>query len=172
MALGTAAQAQEGGFKVGIHGGLPIGDAGDFYAYNVGLDVAYLWPVADGLTVGVTTGYTHFGAKDVDDVIDDQIGGEWGDLFEMFFDDVEIIEDGGFIPVAATATYSLTESLFIGADLGYAIYAGSGEGDGGVYYQPKFGWQSETFEVFASYKGISQDGISISTVGLGAAYKF
>lgn len=172
MALGTAAQAQEGGFKVGIHGGIPIGDAGDLFAYNVGVDVAYLWPVADGLNVGVTTGYTHFGAKDAEDILDDEIGGGFGEFFEDFLDDVEVYDDAAYIPIAATAIYSLSDSFFIGADLGYGIYAGSGEGDGGVYYQPKVGWQSESIEVFASYKGISVDGISLSTIGVGAAYKF
>jgi len=173
MALGTAAQAQDSGIKVGIHLGLPIGDAGDFYSFNAGADIAYLWNVAEGLNVGVTTGYTHFVAKDADEVAEDLGGPGLEDLFEdLLGDDVRIFDDAGFIPVAATATYSLSDSFFIGADLGYAIYAGSGEGDSGVYYQPKFGWQSESIEVFASYKGIAVDGITLSTVGIGAAYKF
>ena len=56
-------------------------------------------------------------------------------------------------------------------DLGYAIYAGSGDGDGGVIYQPKFGYQNEKIEVYASYKGISNDG-TLSSLNLGFNYKF
>jgi len=163
MAFGFAAQAQDGSFTAGIHVGAPIGDAGDVSSFNFGVDVAYLWNVADDFKVGATTGYTHFLGKDIDETIITPAG-------PMTFS--AKVKDFGFIPVAATAKYSLTESFFVGADLGYAIYAGSGDGDGGFYYQPKVGYQMETIDVFASYKGISQDGVTISTVGVGAAYKF
>jgi len=164
MAFGFAAQAQDGGFTAGIHLGAPIGDAGDASSFNFGADVAYLWNVADDFKVGATTGYTHFLGKDVDVTYFDPV---FGSITAS-----ATVKDFGFIPLAATAKYSLTESFFIGADLGYAIYAGSGDGDGGVYYQPKVGYSMETIDIFASYKGISRDGTSISTVGVGAAYKF
>ena len=50
--------------------------------------------------------------------------------------------------------------------------SGDGDGDGGVYYQPKVGYQMEMIDIFASYKGIAVEGTSISTVGIGAAFKF
>ncbi|MCC9071536.1 hypothetical protein LNQ49_08085 [Flavobacterium sp. F-65] len=56
-------------------------------------------------------------------------------------------------------------------NLGYAIYAGSGDGDGGVIYQPKFGYQTEKFEVYAAYKGISADGGTVSSINVGFSYK-
>lgn len=172
MALGTAAQAQdEGGFKVGIHAGLPMGDAGDFYSFNAGVDVAYMFPISDEFLLGVTTGYSYFGGKDVDAVITGLEGFEGIPGFEAFTAKVEKM-NAAFIPVAAAAKYSISESIFVGADLGYALYVGDGEGDGGFLYQPKVGWQSESIEVFASYKGIAVEGTSISTVGIGAAYKF
>ena len=156
MAFGFAAQAQdEGGFRVGIHAGMPMGDAGDLYTFNAGADVAYTWAVADQFTAGVTTGYSYFAVEEID----------MGPLGSVKV-------NGAFIPVAATAKYSLTDSFFVGADLGYALYSGDGDGDGGVYYQPKVGYQMEMIDIFASYKGIAVEGTSISTVGIGAAFKF
>ncbi len=163
MAFGFAAQAQEGGFQAGVHVGAPIGDAGDVSSFNFGVDVAYLWPVADNFAAGVTAGYTHFLGKDVDETID--IGG--GPMTVSY-----TVEDFGFIPVAATAQYSF-DAFFIGADLGYAIYAGSGDGDGGVYYQPKVGYHiAEKLDLSVGYKGISSDGTTLSAITVGAAYKF
>lgn len=148
------ANAQEAGFKAGIHAGIPMGDAGDFYSANFGLDVAYMWPVADKFAAGVTTGYSYFSGKS----------------FDTGFGEVKV--NGAFIPVAASGQYSFTENIFGGADLGYAVYSGDGDGDGGFYYQPKVGYQTTKIEVYAAYKGISVEGGSVSTVGLGFNYKF
>ena len=155
FAFGFAnAQDDEGGFKAGIHVGLPMGDAGDFYNLNVGVDLAYMFPVAEGFVAGVTTGYSYYSGKEFD----------YGFGAEKF--------NGAFIPVAATAQYSLSETFFLGLDLGYALYVGDGEGDGGLYYQPKVGYQMEKIEVYLGYKGIAVEETSISSVNIGAAYKF
>lgn len=144
------ANAQDGGFKAGVHAGLPIGTAGDVYAFNFGVDAAYMWNVSDKFEAGVTTGYSYFSGKD-------------------FFG---IKLNGAFIPVAASGQYKVSDNLFLGADLGYALYAGDGTGDGGLYYQPKFGYSAEKYEVYLGYKGVSVTGGSIATVGVGFNYKF
>lgn len=157
MAFGFA-NAQEGHFKIGAHTGLVLGDLKDSYSANLGIDVAYLWNVADKFSVGATTGYTTYFSKTY----------KYNDGFTSF----EIKGDNaGFIPLAGTAQYSLTDNLFVGADLGYAIYAGSGSGDGGLLYQPKFGYQNEKIELFAAYKGISDD-LTLSSINIGFNYKF
>lgn len=148
------ANAQDGSFKLGAHVGLPTGDMKDAYSVNLGIDAAYMWNVADKFSAGVTTGYTTYLGK----TIDSGFGS-----FE--------VPNAGFIPLAATGQYSLTDDLFLGADLGYAIYAGDGDGDGGFLYQPKFGYQTEKFEVYAGYKGISNNG-TLSSINLGFNYKF
>lgn len=145
LAFGFA-KAQDGSFKVGAHVGVPIGDFGDVSSTNLGVDAAYTWNVADKFDAGVTTGYTSYFAK----------GG--GDGF-------------GFIPVAGTAQYAVADNLFLGLDLGYAIYAGSGNGDGGVLYQPKFGYKADKFDIYAGYKGISRDGVTVSSLNLGISFK-
>lgn len=153
------ANAQEGGFKVGVNAGMPIGTAGDAYSFSGGIDAAYMWNIADKFNVGATTGYTYFAGKSIT-------------IPAGFFGTTTIKSNGGFIPVAGTAQYSLTDNLFVGTDLGYAVYAGDGNADGGVYYQPKFGFQTEKIELYAGYKGIAVTGGSIASVGLGFNYKF
>jgi hypothetical protein len=157
MAFGFA-NAQDGHFKVGAHVGLPTGDAGDGFSVNLGVDAAYLWNVADKFSAGFTTGYTTYIAKSVHY----DFGATEGDLKGP---------NAGFIPVAGTAQYSISDNLFVGGDLGYAIYAGSGSADGGFLYQPKFGYQNDKIELFAAYKGISNDG-TLSSINIGFNYKF
>ena len=149
--------AQEGGFKAGVHFGMPMGDFKDAYGLNYGLDVAYLWNISDDFKVGATTGYSSYSGKTEETTVA-------GFTLEVEY------EDFSYIPVAGTAQYSLTDNLFLGADLGYAV--ATGEGDGGFLYQPKFGYQAEKFEAYLAYKGISADGGTLSSLGLGFAYKF
>lgn len=159
MAFGFA-NAQEGQFKIGVHAGLPLGDIKDSYSVNLGFDAAYLWNVADQFKAGVTTGYSAYLGKT------EKYDNGFGNYVE------EKAQTMGFIPVAGTAQYSLSDNLFVGADLGYAIYAGEGDGDGGFLYQPKFGYQTEKIELYAGYKGISVDGGTVSSLNLGFNYKF
>lgn len=147
------AQDSEGGFKIGAHAGIPMGDAGDIYSANFGADVAYMFPIDDSLLLGVTTGYSYYSGK----------------AFDTGFGEVKV--NGAFIPVAGAAHYSLNDSWFLGADLGYALYSGDGDGDGGFYYQPKIGYQTGSMEFFVGYKGIAVSGTSVSSVGAGVAFK-
>ncbi len=157
FAFGFAnAQDDDGGFRVGIHVGLPMGDVKDISSFNAGIDLAYMWSVGDGFEVGVATGYDNwFGSEE-----------DFGPITVEY-------EDAAFIPLAGALKYSVTENFFVGADLGYAFYAGSeDDAEGGFYYQPKVGYQLPAIDIFVGYKGISQDGMTASAVTLGAAYKF
>ena len=152
-----AMSAQEGGFSLGLHAGIPMGDIKDSASANYGVDVAYMWPAGEGFSIGLASGYTNYAAKEYD--LGYGLGKIKGD-------------DAGFIPLAGAARYGLTENFFIAADLGYAFYTGKGDSNGGFYYQPKVGYDFKPFEIFVSYKGISVDGGTFSSVNLGAAYKF
>lgn len=149
----TGLKAQSTGFEAGAFIGFPIGDAGDVSSLNFGINAAYYWTVAESFQAGLTAGYDHWTAKE------HEIG-----TIKVKGD------DAGFIPIAATAKYDFG-GFFGGLDLGYAIYAGSGGGDGGFYYRPRVGWNNTSFNVYGFYKGISNDG-SISSLGLGFDYKF
>tara|TARA_R110002073_G_scaffold4213_1_gene27906 strand:+ start:46156 stop:46650 length:495 start_codon:yes stop_codon:yes gene_type:complete len=148
----TSVEAQ-GTFNGGIHLGIPVGDVSDFSGFNMGVDLSYLMEIADGLEAGFATGYSHFTGKDVD----------FGEIsFEA--------EDFGFIPLAGTARYGFSDQVFGALDLGYAISTNGGTG--GFYYQPKVGYIAEMMDIFAFYKGISANGGTVASFGVGAAYRF
>ena len=149
----------EGGFKMGINVGLPLGNIKDAYSLGLGVDLAYLWPISEGFQLGVTTGYAHYLGKTQD--------------YDTGFGIVSVKTDAaGFVPVAATAQYSLTENFFLGADLGYAIGVSPSGNNGGFLYQPKVGYQMDKIGIYAGYKGISVTGGTFSSVNLGVNYKF
>ncbi len=149
--LSVTAQGQ---FSGGVHLGIPSGDASEISNFNYGIDVSYLVEISDVFQAGVTTGYTGFSGKSVDI-------GDFGSVSLGNF---------GFIPLAGTARYGFSDQIFGAIDLGYGISTNGGTG--GVYYQPKVGYQTEMLDIFAFYKGISRDGASIASFGVGAAYKF
>lgn len=140
------ANAQSGAFKLGAHVGLPMGDIKDFSSLNLGVDASYTWTVAEGLDAGIATGYTSYLGKDGADA-------------------------NGFIPVAATAQFTLENKMFIGADLGYGIGVNPSGIDSGFLYQPKIGYQMEKVGVYVGYKGISVTGGTYSSVNLGVNFK-
>ena len=148
--------AQTSGVEGTVHVGIPVGDAADYSSFNVGVDLAYLHPIADNFKLGAKVGYDHF----IADSNFKDLGGE----------------DFGFIPLAATAKYEFSNNLFIGADLGYA-FSTKDNLDGGLFWQPKIGYSGASFDVYAGYKGISVDNNQYSNfnadaVSLGFAYKF
>lgn len=155
----SLANAQEGAFKAGVNLGLPMGDIKDSFSLNIGLDVAYTWEISDEFNAGIGLGYSHYLGKT--------------ETFNYAFGVIEIKnDDGGFIPVYGTAQYSISENIFAGADLGYAVGISPSGNDGGFLYQPKVGYQTEKVEVFLGYKGISRDGGSFSSINLGFNFKF
>lgn len=162
VALFGAMNAQA--LKVGAHVGLPIGDFADSSSFNVGADVAFVYNVMDNLELGVTTGYSHFVGKEYSTPSFSYMG--------ISVPGTTVKSDLGIVPVAATATYNLTEKFNLGADLGYAFYVGDNVDGGGMYFFPKVGYNlTENDNVFAGFKGISDDGTS-GTVSLGYTHKF
>lgn len=163
--LGANVNAQESHFKIGGHVGLPIGDAGDTYAFNAGVDIAYTWEIADHFELGAITGYSHYFGKEIKTP-------ELNFMGSVIIPSMSYKANVGSIPVAATAQYTFEGGFNVGADLGYAFLTGDADG-GGFYYQPKVGYTfAEKHNVFAGYKGISKDGYELSTVSIGYAYKF
>ena len=154
--------AQTTGVEGTVHVGIPVGDAADVSSFNIGVDLAYLHPIANNFKLGAKVGYDHFIGKDIK--INNQITYE--------------AEDVGFIPLAATAKYEFGNNLFVGADLGYAFSTKDGI-DGGLFWQPKIGYSAATWDLYAGYKGISagpestnQIDYNFDAVSIGFAYKF
>ena len=150
-----------GNFKLGAHVGVPVGgDDADSksWDFNTGVDAAYVWKVAHNFDLGITTGYSHFIGKKVVPVPNG----------------IESVNTSfGVIPLAATAQYNFEQKFFIGTDLGYAFYTGENTEGGDFYFQPKVGYTiNMNNEVYLGYKGLSNDGETLSSINLGYAYKF
>ena len=147
MAFGMAVNAQEGELNVGGTIGLPVGDASDAFDVTGAIEANYLFKVSDDFKVGPSVSYLHFNGAGA---------------------------DFAFLPVSAAARYSVSEKFSVGADLGYGIgVRPSANTQSGFYYRPVVGYKiSEKITIQADYSGVSLDGATASTIGLGGVYSF
>ena len=157
------AQKTESGIRLGVNAGIPVGDFGKFTTFTAGVDLAYLYPLAENFRLGVATGYSHyFGKKTKTDLILVTLKNE--------------VPDVGIIPVAATAEFILGDSnVFLGADLGYAFFTKKDlkNENGSFYYQPKLGYSfDKRHDLYFSYKGFTRNNASAGSINLGYAYNF
>ena len=140
-------------FNGGISLGLPIGDAGDAWTFNVTLDVNYLWDAGENFKAGVATGFSH----------------SFGDSIDTGFGTFDV-EDAQFLPLAGAARFAVSEEFTLGADLGYAIGISEGN-DGGFYYSPRAQYSlSEALDIVLAYRGVSLDGGSFDVLTLGVEF--
>ncbi len=138
------------GFRVGLNGGIPVGDFSDWYSFTVNLDVEYDWDVSEDFTVGVGTGYTCYFDKEID-------GFSLGS-----FD---------YVPIYGSVDFNISNEVSVGGDVGYAV-AISGSG-GDLLYRFQFRYEvSEDVDVQIRYNSVSGDGASISYVSFGVGYNF
>lgn len=157
------AQKTESGIRLGVNAGIPVGDFGKFTTFTAGVDLAYLYPLAENFRLGVATGYSHyFGKKTKTDLILVTLKNE--------------VPDVGIIPVAATAEFILGDSnVFLGADLGYAFFTEKDlkNENGSFYYQPKLGYSfDKRHDLYFSYKGFTRNNTNAGSLNLGYAYNF
>ena len=157
------AQKTEPGFRLGVNAGIPVGDFGKFTTFTAGVDLAYLYPLAENFRLGVATGYSHyFGKKTKTDLILVTLKNE--------------VPDVGIIPVAATAEFTFGDSnVFLGADLGYAFFTKKDfkNENGSFYYQPKLGYSfDKRHDLYFSYKGFTRNNANAGSLNLGYAYNF
>lgn len=162
------ANAQETTMKIGAHVGMPMGDAKDAVALNVGADFTYLWEVADNFKAGFSTGISAYMPKEQEFTTYNFDP----NTFTIVQGTQKVKGDTAlYIPVTGSAEYSFTENIFAGVDLGYAVGVAPSGVEGGLLYQPKVGYQAEKFDVFVGYKSIAQNGYTLSSINLGFAYK-
>tara|TARA_R110002072_G_scaffold172324_5_gene326360 strand:+ start:873 stop:1358 length:486 start_codon:yes stop_codon:yes gene_type:complete len=144
----TSVQAQEEGFKLGVNFGLPVGDIDEVSSFNAGLDVSYMFDIADSFQVGPSLGYSHYFIK------------------SDFSDFIDAIQ---FLPISANARFYASEDLFFGANLGYALGINDGN-EGGFYYRPNVGYNLGSVSLILSYQGVSDDGFTASSLNLGVEF--
>ena len=145
--------AQEGVLNGGVNVGIPTGDANDFYGAALGAELNYMFPVADGFTLGPSVQYSHFFGKDIDTALGT----------------VEV-SDASYLPISGAARFNVSEKFVVGANLGYAVGL-SEDLDGGFYYRPVVGYKiGGTTQLNVSYSGISNDGLEMNNVSLGVMF--
>ena len=144
-------------FKIGVTGGLPIGEAADVASFVLGVDAYYyFFNVDNKLAIGVTTGFRHY-------FVDYSV--ELNNII-IEFDDVK------FLPLAIATRYHFNDSAFsLGIDLGYSFRLDQDGSDGGFYFRPVLGYDiSSDLEINASFESISGDR-NWSSINLGILYK-
>jgi len=142
------------GFKIGASAGLPTGDFGDIVSFGVNIDAAFLWEVADNVTVGPKTGVIY----------------GFGKTLTVFGSDIKS-DDVAFLPIAATGRILLAESFLLGADLGYGIGIAPSGINSGFYYRPMAGYAvSEAITIMLSYTGISLTGVTLNRINAGIEF--
>ena len=152
---GWTAQAQaQDEFVLSGEIGLPIGDASDFTTFNFGIQVGYLLGVAESVQVGGKLGYSHSFGDEIDTL-----------LGPIDLDDVQ------FLPIAAAGRYHFSDVFLFGLDLGYAVGLNDGN-EGGFYYSPYFAYGvSDNVDLFAAFRGVSNDG-SFDVISIGVEFGF
>ncbi len=142
-------------FNGGIGVGLPTGDASDFLSFSINADLSYTWNVSDSFDVGLASGLIYVFGKD------------WEDGPNTIK-----VDDGQYLPLAATGKLKVSDKFFILADLGYAIGINE-DNDGGFYYRPGVGYGiSDNMSINLSYTGVSQDYWNYNSINLGLGFKF
>lgn len=144
-----------GGFIAGVSVGLPVGDAGDGYSFNITVELNFLWEVSDSFDAGLATGYSH----------------SFGDSIDLgSFGSIDL-DDASFIPIAGAARFNVSEDFILGIDLGYAIGISPDGNDGGFYYAPRLQYGvSDSIDIVGAYRGVSVDGGSFDVITLGIQF--
>ena len=150
----TSLFAQEG-FKLGAHGGIPLGEINDKVGLVLGADIGYMWAPNKIFDLGIKAGIVHgFGEQFKDEVISTKS------------------PSIQFAPLAASFRVWPSRSFSIGGDIGQAFGLSDGN-DGGFYYRPQIGFQmGAQSELNFSYSAIQLENETWSTVTMGFVYTF
>lgn len=143
------------GFKLGVHGAVPVGDNQDVVSLVAGVDAGYMYALGEMIDVGAAVGFINgFPEK-----YNQELGAE----------DLPHVQ---FLPLAASIRFWPSNSLSIGGDAGTALGINEGN-EGGFYYKPTIGYlMGAQTEVSLSYTGISVEEADWATINLGLLYTF
>lgn len=154
--LGFTLRAQ---VKIGVNGGLPLGDLKEQYGTNFGADLYYYFIGGedDFYDFGLTAGYSLFTGNDI------EVAGVTVD-----------VDNAQFVPLALAARVHMRELLIAGADVGYALGLNEGN-DGGFYYRVNAGLDFGAIEVSAFLLGYNFEALSgnssLNSFGIGLLYE-
>lgn len=150
----TLASSQEG-FKIGAHGGIPLGDFNNQIGIVIGADIGYLWSPNKVFDLGLKSGIIH----------------GFPETFKAETISVKL-PSVQFVPVVASVRIWAAKSFSFGGDVGHAFGLNKGN-EGGFYYRPQIGFQvGPQSEINFSYTAIDLGEATWSTVTLGYVYTF
>jgi hypothetical protein len=133
--------------KLGINGGVPVGDTSDFSSFALGADLRGQYLVTAHFGIGLTVGYNNYFGKDD-------------------------FDDFGLVPVAGFARYYFQkEGVFLGLDAGYGFLTNTDDNSGGMYINPQIGYHNPNWNIYAFYQNtFAENDIDIQMVGVGVSY--
>ena len=136
--LFVASLQAQGTFKIGVSGGIPLGDASDLSTFVLGGDVYYLFGKRNALVrLGPTVGIRNFFGEEISPGL--------------------TVDDAQFVPVALAGRVSILGIVQGGVDVGYAIGV-SDFLDGGFYVRPVLAFGIlRLLELNISYESISDN---------------
>ena len=150
IALVLGAFSANAQFSASLNAGLPVGDIKDASSFALSADVTYAFPTKTNVMYGISAGFINYFGKDYEVL---------GTQFEA--------ESIQFAPISGSVSFLLTEKIYAGTKLGYAVGIDEGN-DGGFYYKPMLSYMiSENTSLSLSYEGISNDGTNTNNIGLG-----
>lgn len=162
LVIGFGALTAQENFRPSVHFGLPLGDTSDFFGFNIGAELAYLYPLTDEFSVGGKAGLEVFSGKNIPRT-------------SLKY------KNATLIPIAASAQYDFLNSFFVGADLGVALSLVK-DYKSGLYFMPRVGMQNDIIQGFIFLQTISSKQDSpvffknrfnnLTSIGFGATYKF
>ena len=95
---GVSENSKMSSFKIGVTGGIPIGDTSELVSFVLGLDAYYYFLNVDNkLSLGVTTGFRYY-------FVDYNI-----ELNNIIVE----VEDVRFLPVAVASRYHFNDTAFL-----------------------------------------------------------
>lgn len=147
-AFTASAQSDKARFSIGFDGGVPVGDAKNFYSVVLGGSLKYEMPIASSTMFTLSGGYSSFKVKD-------DLGGG----------------SNGFVPLKAGIKYFFNEGFYGEGQLG-AVFSTESGGGTAFAYAPGIGYALEGgFDIGVRYEGWSHNG-TISQVAIRVAYSF
>ena len=145
------ASAQQA-FKVGVHGGVPLGLATETYASNFIADVDVIFHMTRNVQFGATAGANF--------LIHEEINGDRAEHLIT-------------IPVGGVAQYNFSERFAISTDIAYSIVLQPDFVDGGLYLAPKgHVIITENLDVILAYRALLTNGETLSAATIGLEYGF
>ena len=135
--------------KVGLEASAPVGQLSNYSSFAGGAVVSGQFMRTRHFGLGLTTGYTHFFAKNG-------------------------ANDFGVIPAGIMLRYYCHPSgFFAGIDGGYSFLTGNNTPTGGIYIKPQLGYHNYSWNFYAFYNQVfvsDENSNDVQNVGIAASY--